>query len=116
MPAPARVTSTDITRSSRDITRTEPSNRQRLGALLMQPYRLCLLISGVAISSIASAQDVPGNVGVADRARPLYDPLGIRAGSVLIYPRLKSQLEYDDNVLASSNGGQGDKILTVEPD
>lgn len=81
----------------------------------MQLGRICLMMSGAAISSIACAQDATPRIGVADRDRPLYDPLGLHVGSLLLYPSVKGLAEYDDNVLASSTGARGDRIFTVEP-
>ncbi|MET0373272.1 MAG: outer membrane beta-barrel protein, partial [Rhizorhabdus sp.] len=74
------------------------------------------LLAGTAICSAAQAQEVPPHVGVADRARPAFDPLGIRAGSVLLYPAVTGRVEYDDNVMASSAGKSGDTIFYVEPE
>ena len=44
-----------------------------------------------------------------------YDPLGIRAGSFLIYPSLGVSEVYDDNVFAVKNNKDDDLITVVEP-
>jgi hypothetical protein len=74
------------------------------------------MLSGTALCSVAQAQDIPPNVGVADRNRPAFDAIGLRAGSLLIYPSVTGRAEYDDNVLASSAGKRGDKIFYLEPE
>ena len=82
----------------------------------MRNIALLAMLSGTALCSVAQAQEVPPNVGVADRARPAFDPLGIRAGSVVIFPAVTGRLEYDDNVLASSTGKRGDSVFYIEPE
>lgn len=79
------------------------------------PHMLTVL-SGTALASVAQAQDIPPNVGVADRQRPAFDALGLRAGSLEFFPSITGRAEYDDNVLASAAGKQGDKIFYVKPE
>lgn len=74
------------------------------------------ILSGIALCSVAQAQDIPPDVGVADRNRPAFDAPGLSAGSLLIYPSVTGRAEYDDNVLASSAGKRGDKIFYLEPE
>lgn len=82
----------------------------------MRKVAILAVLSGTALGSVAQAQDVPPNVGVADRPRPAFDALGIRAGSVLVYPSVTGRVEYDDNVLASPAGKRGDTIFYLEPE
>jgi len=82
----------------------------------MRIPHLFAVLSGTALCSGAQAQEIPPNVGVADRGRPAFDAIGIRAGSLLIYPSVTGRLEYDDNVLASATGERGDRIYYVEPE
>ncbi len=79
------------------------------------PHFLTIL-SGTALCSVAQAQEIPPDVGVADRGRPAFDALGLRAGSLMIYPSVTGRAEYDDNVLASSAGKRGDRIFYIEPE
>ncbi|KKC27773.1 outer membrane beta-barrel protein [Sphingomonas sp. SRS2] len=74
------------------------------------------MLSGTVLSQAVQAQEVPPHVGVADRARPAFDALGIRTGSLLVFPAITGRLEYDDNVLASSAGKRGDSVFYVEPE
>lgn len=82
----------------------------------MRNVSLLAMLSGTVLCSVAQAQEVPPNVGVADRPRPTFDALGIRAGSLLVYPAVTGRLEYDDNVLASSTGKRGDSVFYIEPE
>jgi hypothetical protein len=54
-------------------------------------------------------QGIPGygqepGVTVLSRARPLYDPLGVRAGDFIIRPELDSGIGYNSNLLGQSSG------------
>ncbi|WP_029548660.1 outer membrane beta-barrel protein [Rhizorhabdus wittichii] len=82
----------------------------------MRIPQLLTVLSGTALCSAVQAQEIPPNVGVADRERPAFDALGLRAGSLLIYPSVAGRTEYDDNVLATGAGKRGDTIFTIEPE
>jgi hypothetical protein len=56
----------------------------------------------------------PG-VTVASRARPDFDPPGVRADSFLLYPQLEEGLGYDDNVFGSSSGRRGSWLVGTHP-
>lgn len=59
-------------------------------------------------------QDIRGQ-GVAERARPGYDAIGIRAGAFMIYPTLDVSEVYNDNIFATSNNEESDFITGVSP-
>lgn len=76
-----------------------------------------LLVAGAALgwAAVAHSQDlsgyfprgVPGydaapGVTVQSRARPQYDPIGVRAGTFLIYPRVDLGLGYDSNLFGTA--------------
>ncbi|MBL8660229.1 MAG: outer membrane beta-barrel protein [Rhodospirillales bacterium] len=66
-------------------------------------------------ASPGNAQQVtvlPRGDTVATRARPEYDPLGIRAGSFLFFPQLSVSEVYNDNIFAT-DGGKVDDFITV---
>ncbi len=63
----------------------------------------------------ASAQSVPANVGVADRTRSEYDPVGARLGSFILLPRVETSVAYDDNIYAARADKVSDEILTITP-
>lgn len=52
---------------------------------------------------------------VTSRARPLYDPLGVRAGSFLIYPQLGLIQSFNDNIYATENNTDSDFVTRVLP-
>lgn len=53
---------------------------------------------------------------VASRSRPELDPLGIRAGSFLIFPKFGLDGTYDDNVFASNSNEKDDFITDIRPE
>ncbi len=52
---------------------------------------------------------------VASRPRPEYDPLGVRAGSFLIFPQLSAFQGYNSNVFASENDVKDDFFFNLIP-
>lgn len=79
---------------------------------------LGLLGTALVAPSVLAQQQAPEpspNVTVEERRRPQFDPLGIRAGGFLIYPRLQLGLEYDSNVFASENNEKDDFGLLIRP-
>ncbi|NND49936.1 MAG: outer membrane beta-barrel protein [Rhizobiales bacterium] len=52
---------------------------------------------------------------VAERERPELEPLGLRAGSFIIYAEVEARVEATDNVFAVSTGRQGDVLYAVRP-
>lgn len=80
----------------------------------------CLAMgTALGLSGAAWAQDLDAedpNVTVQDRERPDYDPLGIRAGTFLVFPSLTVQGGYDDNVYATNDDEQDDFFATVRPE
>ena len=77
-----------------------------------------------AVSDAALAQELvrplpeaaPHGETVATRARPELDPLGVRAGSFLIYPKLGVEGTYNDNVFATNHGEKDDFITDIKPE
>lgn len=82
------------------------------------------LTVATAVSDAASAQQLPRPLPeaaphgetVATRARPELDPLGVRAGSFLIYPNLGVDGTYNDNVFATNHGEEDDFITDIKPE
>lgn len=52
---------------------------------------------------------------VENRARPEYDPLGVRLGGFYLFPRLNVFETYNDNVFAAENDERDDFITNVAP-
>lgn len=78
---------------------------------------LLLTTSVLAAPGLAAAQqaDPDPNIAVQDRARPEFDPLGLRAGSFFIYPEITLGALYDSNVFAEDDDAESDVALTLEP-
>ena len=55
------------------------------------------------------------NTSVRERARPEYDPLGVRAGAFMLYPMLDVGVSFDDNIFSSPVNEQSDTIYTIAP-
>lgn len=60
-------------------------------------------------------QEVERGETVLTRARPDYDPAGIRLGGFILYPELALQETFDSNVFASSSDEESDFITNIEP-
>lgn len=56
------------------------------------------------------------NVSVQERARPDYQPAGLRIGGFSAYPKLTVGVERDDNVGATAANTDEDTIYVVEPE
>ncbi|HET6522307.1 MAG TPA: outer membrane beta-barrel protein [Geminicoccaceae bacterium] len=80
--------------------------------------RLLLLPLGFGLAAVPAGAQEPEpspNVPVQERPRPDYDPLGIRAGAFLIFPALRVEGAYDDNVFATSDDEVDDWLAVVAP-
>jgi hypothetical protein len=82
-------------------SRIVPGNKMKILPIAF----LALIISSEAHAQLRS---VPEGVGVADRARPDYLPIGGRLGSFFLYPTLSITAVATDNVLATDTGPEGD--------
>lgn len=78
--------------------------------------------SGVAAAAllapaVASAQAVEADrgIGVRDRYKPEYAPLGIKAGAFTIRPEIEAAAEYNDNVFAADVGEEEDIVFRITP-
>jgi hypothetical protein len=65
--------------------------------------------------SLPPGYDRGRNVSVQERPRPDYDALGIRVGSVLVYPRLDVGGGYSDNIFLSESDRTGAVYAVVAP-
>lgn len=90
------------------------------------PAGAALMLFGATDASaqaLRSAQDAQidlfvrnRTVAVRDRPQPAYDPLGIRAGGFTAFPRLRSGVVHDDNVLAAEDNRQPATTLRLTPE
>lgn len=79
-----------------------------------------LLMASAAIALVApdvvlAQQPEDPNVTVTGRSRPEYDPLGIRAGSFIIFPEIGVTESYSDNVALDEDDEQSDFVTQIEP-
>lgn len=58
---------------------------------------------------------VPERQSVSQRTRPDYDPLGLRAGSFLIFPSVDLDEEYNSNVYVTQTGAKSDFLTSLRP-
>jgi hypothetical protein len=63
----------------------------------------------------ALAQEENHSVAVRDRARPEYDPLGMRFGGFTLNASLDLTATYDDNIFAEDTDTNSDWILAASP-
>ncbi len=80
-------------------------------------HRLLLAsaVAAMALPDLAQAQEVDPNTTVTNRSRPEYDPLGIRAGSFLMFPELAVTEAYSDNVGLDEDDEQSDFVTQIQP-
>ncbi|MGQ4274874.1 outer membrane beta-barrel protein [Terrihabitans sp. B22-R8] len=94
---------------------------------MLRASAFTIVLAGVACSSgfvlpalaadsvVAENTAETGPVAVADRARPAYDPAGIRVGGFTYFPSVAASVFYNDNVRASADeDGSFEYHLTPE--
>jgi hypothetical protein len=72
--------------------------------------------AGGRLAEPVPATVLPRGDTVGTRARPEYDPLGIRTGAFLIFPQIAVDGVYNDNIFATNNKKQDDIIVVVRPE
>ncbi|HEV2546100.1 MAG TPA: outer membrane beta-barrel protein [Stellaceae bacterium] len=77
-------------------------------------------ISPIPTPPVAPGQAAPATqpglaTSVANRARPDYDPIGLREGPWFLYPRLGVDEVYNDNIFATTTGKVSDFITVLSP-
>ncbi len=60
-------------------------------------------------------EDLPRGETVRTRQKPELDALGIHAGSFFIFPSIRQNITYDDNIFSSDGNEQSDVIYSVLP-
>lgn len=56
------------------------------------------------------------NVSVRQRPHPGYEALGLREGAFMIWPKLATTVEYNDNIFATSADQTSDTIFHIAPE
>lgn len=76
-------------------------------------------VAAVALMApaVASAQaaEADRGIGVRDRYKPEYEPLGIKAGAFTIRPELDVAAEYNDNIFAAGTAEEEDTVFRITP-
>lgn len=94
-------------------------NRLPFSVGAMKIKTLPLLFGAAALlagtSTAVIAQELQRGASILDRPRPELDPLGIRQGGFLIFPKIELGTTYDDNVFASDTNEEGDFLFQVLP-
>lgn len=75
---------------------------------------LAAAVGGIADAEAQIAEPRRGET-VLTRPRPEVDPLGVRVGSFLLFPRLGVTGEYNDNIFATDDNETDDFITIIEP-
>lgn len=76
---------------------------------------LVLALSTFWSTPVLAQTVVPSDVGVAQRSRPDYDPIGGRVGTFVLYPSLLVSTDYNDNLYATETNKVDDAELVLRP-
>jgi len=80
--------------------------------------RICASLILVLLN-LGAAQGVAQNIAhhetVANRARPAFDPLGVRLGGFLLFPALDIEVAHNSNVFAVESPEEDDLVTRVKP-
>ncbi len=79
---------------------------------LALPLATATAAQGQVVVGPASGEPL---LGVADRPRPEYSPIGGRLGSFFLYPRVDASVQYTDNLRGTPTDKISDEILDVRP-
>lgn len=76
-----------------------------------------LLLAGTAARAQSTLPGDNGQRGAppspSQRVQQDYEPVGGRIGSFFLFPSIETRIEYDDNILALPDNGEGDVELTL---
>ena len=86
-----------------------------LGAAVSRAAAQEVLSDGFVTLNMAPEVIAPERQSVLQHNRPDYDPLGIRAGSCLLFPTLDAVGVYDSNVYATTNNTKSDFYADITP-
>ncbi len=75
-----------------------------------------LVLASVLVAGPVLAEADTRGEGVMERARPDYDPIGVRMGSFLLFPSIEIGVGYDDNIGRADTNTTDSYGLTVSPE
>lgn len=83
----------------------------------LRRVKACIIAGALASTLTTSvvAQTTGRGDSVLDRARPDYDPVGIRLGTIWVFPAHEIAMVYDDNVFAKQRSRADDVIVVQSP-
>lgn len=93
----------------------ETRNSNRVAAVLLVTTALCATGAGAAWAQQGRDGEPDPNITVQQRARPEFDPLGIRAGSFFFYPSIGLEGLYDSNIFATDDDEEDDFASILTP-
>lgn len=56
------------------------------------------------------------NISVRQRPHPGYEALGLREGAFMVWPKISTTVEYNDNIFATSADEKSDTVFHVSPE
>lgn len=94
-----------------------PTNQLPAGQTLGQPLGSNAFVTAPPLQSQLLRQGTTDEreLAVFERPLPDYDPVGLRAGSFLIFPSLDLSGGYNNNIYAAPSGAQSDGIFALSP-
>lgn len=73
-------------------------------------------VAAIFPPAVSDAQSLADGQGVADRARPDYDPIGSRLGAFSLYPSVTVTGAATNNYLATDTNRRADEYLFIQPE
>lgn len=70
-------------------------------------------LAGLLLASTAAQAQSLAPPRPSEREAEEFEPVGGRIGSFFLFPSIETRIEYDDNILALPDNGEGDVELTV---
>jgi hypothetical protein len=93
------------------LTPNGPSNQGPLG----RPTETPVQQSPQKLQAAVTEEETLRGETVASRARPDFDPLGLRVGSFLFYPDLDLEEAFNNNIFATQHRQKSDLITAISP-
>lgn len=91
------------------------SRMKRLKSYSAIAAALLLVCGHVPMASAQTTYERGGNESVTERARPAYDPLGIRFGGFDVRPAVELGVTHTDNLFADDVNTRSDLVTYVRP-
>lgn len=88
-----------------------------LHKFLLATVTLAMLPSASQAQDSVTGEDLfdAAEFPVRERPRPDYDPMGMRAGSWILYPALTAETQYDSNIFETQNNEKSSAVFLLAP-